>query len=156
MGIRRRGRIIAFQALYGWEFTQAPVEDVVPFGWLRQVSTAIGEPQPDPDADGDNDDLTFPRLLVAGTLQNIEAIDRTIRDQLEHWDFNRVGKVDLAILRISVYALLFQPDIPASVTIDEAIDIAKAFGTDESYKFINGVLDGIRKSHCTSSPGSGA
>lgn len=155
MGIRRRGRIIAFQAIYGWEFTQAPVEDIVLFNWLREVAPGIGEPQPDPESDVENADLTFPRLLVAGTLQNIEAIDRSIRDQLEHWDFSRVGKVDLAILRISVYALLFQPDIPASVTIDEAIDIAKAFGTDESYKFINGVLDGIRKSHCTSSPGSG-
>lgn len=150
MGIRRRGRIIAFQAIYGWEYTQAPVEDVVLFSWLRQAASAIGDPQPDPGPESEREDFTFPRLLVAGTLQNIETIDRAIRDQLEHWDFSRVGKVDLAILRMSVYALLFQPDIPASVTIDEAIDIAKAFGTDESYKFINGVLDGIRRSHCTS------
>jgi N utilization substance protein B len=57
--------------------------------------------------------------------------------------------VDLAILRISVYCLLFQADIPPSVTIDEAIDIAKEFGTDDSYRFINGVLDGIRKQRQT-------
>ncbi len=53
--------------------------------------------------------------------------------------------MDLAILRLSAYCLLFQQDIPSSVTIDEAVDIAKEFGTDDSYRFINGVLDGIRK-----------
>jgi N utilization substance protein B len=72
-------------------------------------------------------------------------VDRSIIRQLEHWDFSRLNKVDLAILRISAYCLLFQSDIPPSVTIDEAIDIAKEFGTDDSYRFINGVLDGIRK-----------
>ena len=69
-----------------------------------------------------------------------------IKRYLEHWDFKRIGKVDLAILRMSIYALKFQPDIPATVTIDEAVDIARAYGSDESYRFINGVLDGILKS----------
>jgi N utilization substance protein B len=72
-------------------------------------------------------------------------VDGAIKRHLEHWDFSRLNKVDQAILRVSVYCLLYQPSIPASVTIDEAIDIAKEYGTDDSYRFINGVLDGIRK-----------
>ena len=139
MVTRRKGRIIAFQALYGWEYTRAPLEEVLRLSWMQNRG-ADGDDVPE-----DATALSFPRLLVAGTLQHIDAIDALIRRQLEHWDFGRVMKVDLAILRMSVYALVYQTDIPASVTIDEAIDIAKEFGTDESYKFINGVLDGIRK-----------
>ncbi|HUX13744.1 MAG TPA: transcription antitermination factor NusB [Spirochaetia bacterium] len=153
MGIRRRGRIIAFQALYGWEYTHAPVEEIIRFGWLRAADL---EASAGADPEADAPDFTFPRLLVAGTLENIDQVDQLIHDQLEHWDFSRVSKVDLAILRVSVYALVFQPDIPASVTIDEAIDIARTFGADDSYKFVNGVLDGIRKSRCGDSPRSSA
>ena len=140
MGIRRKGRIIAFQALYAWELACFAWLDTAPHG-----RTGSGEADDRPVGDAG---LDFPRLLVAGTIQNIEEIDEAIRSQLEHWDFDRVTKVDLSILRVSVYALLFQTDIPATVTIDEAIDIAKEFGTEESYKFVNGVLDGIRKSRC--------
>jgi N utilization substance protein B len=80
-----------------------------------------------------------------GTLEHIEEIDEVLKKRLEHWDFTRLGKVDLAILRISIYALLFQKDIPASVTIDEAIDLAKHYGSEDSYRFVNGVLDGVRR-----------
>jgi N utilization substance protein B len=83
--------------------------------------------------------------LIQGTLAQLGEIDRHISDQLENWDFNRLARVDCAILRMSVYCLLFQKDIPVSVTIDEAIHIAKEYGSDDSYKFINGVLDAIAK-----------
>jgi N utilization substance protein B len=69
-----------------------------------------------------------------------------IRKHLQNWDFSRLNKVDLAVLRISVYALMYQPDTAPSIIINEAIGISKEFGTDDSYRFINGVLDGIRKS----------
>ena len=135
MGVRRKGRILAVQALYAHESSGAPVPELLEMAWL--------------DADGlekaRGESRDFARLLIAGTIENLSEIDRHIVRQLEHWDFSRLNKVDLAILRISVYCLLFQPDIPPSVTIDEAIDIAKEFGTDDSYRFINGVLDGVRK-----------
>ena len=89
--------------------------------------------------------IDFARLLITGTINNLDVIDRVIRNQLENWDFTRLARVDLAILRIAVYCLLYQQNIPITVTIDEAIDISKDFGSDESYRFINGVLDGIRK-----------
>jgi len=135
MGARRKGRILAIQALYAHELAGSEAGELAGFAWLdAQDKEKISE-----------DSRVFARLLIQGTLENLAEIDRYIKKQLEHWDFGRLNKVDLAILRISAYCLLFQADIPASVTIDEAIDIAKEFGTDDSYRFVNGVLDGIRK-----------
>lgn len=135
MGSRRKARIIAFQSLFGWEMNRVGVEDLVEFQWLD----AERRDRVDPET------LDFARLIVAGCLEHLDTIDAAIRQQLENWDFSRVARVDLAVLRMSVYSLFFQPDIPASVTIDEAVDIVKEFGSDDSYRFINGVLDGIRK-----------
>ena len=91
------------------------------------------------------DTLAFARLLIHGALDNLPHVDETIRSQLENWDFTRLNKVDLALLRMSVYCLLYQRDIPPTVTIDEAVDISKTYGTADSYRFVNGVLDGVRK-----------
>lgn len=135
MGARRKGRILAFQALYAYELTEYPIEELVSFSWLDQENQERVR----------DESLDFARLITQGTLENLREIDENIKKQLEHWDFSRLNKVDLAILRISVYCLIYQKDIPPSVTIDEAIDIAKEFGTDDSYRFINGVMDGIRK-----------
>jgi N utilization substance protein B len=135
MGARRKGRILAFQALYAHELTGMPVGELAQFSWLDQENQEKIKPE----------SMDFARLLVQGTIEKLPDVDGHIRKQLEHWDFSRLNKVDLAILRISAYCLIFQADIPPSVTIDEAIDIAREFGTDDSYRFINGVLDGIRK-----------
>jgi len=139
MGSRRKGRIIAFQALYGWELNRVPAEELILFPWLDEERRARI----------DEETLGFAKLIVAGTLENLQRIDDSIKQQLENWDFSRLARVDLAILRMSVYSLIFQQDIPASVTIDEAVDIVKEFGSDDSYRFINGVLDGIRKARET-------
>lgn len=135
MGSRRKARIIAFQSLFGWEMNPIKGEEIIRFAWLDEERRARI----------DEETLSFARLIVSGCLENLDTIDAAIRQQLENWDFGRVAKVDLAVLRMSVYALFFQKDIPASVTIDEAVDIVKEFGSDDSYRFINGVLDGIRK-----------
>jgi N utilization substance protein B len=66
-----------------------------------------------------------------------------IGKHLKNWDFSRLNRVDLAILRMSAYTLMYQKDTPASVVINEAIGISREFGTDESFRFINGVLDSI-------------
>jgi len=128
MASRRKGRILAFQALYAWDLSGKLPSD----------------PSTDNPADNYiNDD--FSRLLVTGVIENIAAIDAMIKKHLENWDFSRVSKVDLAILRISVYTLMHQQDIAPSIAINEAIGISKEYGTDDSYRFINGVLDAIRK-----------
>ena len=93
----------------------------------------------------DEESDAFTRLLISGTIENIAEIDEVIKKHLINWEFGRLNKVDLAILRISVYSLLYQKDIHPTIIIDEAIDISKEFGTDDSYKFVNAVLDNVRK-----------
>ena len=75
----------------------------------------------------------------------IEEIDALITKHLDSWELYRINKVDLAILRISVYPLLYQKDLHPSIVINEAVDISKEFGSDDSYKFVNAVLDNIKK-----------
>jgi len=135
MGSRRKARILAFQSLFCHELSGGRAEGLLQFSWVDEPRrTTMGE-----------DTLSFAQLLVQGTLERLQEVDGAIKRHLEHWDFSRLNKVDQAILRVSAYCLLYQPSIPPSVTIDEAIDIAKEYGTDDSYRFINGVLDGIRK-----------
>ena len=131
MGARRHARIAAFQALYAWEESQSDTEALLGFDWL--------------DKKLDEQAMVFASLIIGGTLENIRSLDDQIRLHLKKWSFERLSRVDLAILRTSAYALLYQKDIPSSVTIDEAVEIAKKFGSPESYRFVNGVLDGIRK-----------
>jgi N utilization substance protein B len=135
MASRRKARILAFQALYAWDASKTPLEDLLSFPWLEAGKREQME----------DDTAAFSRLIIAGALENIADIDLRIKRHLSHWPFERLKKVDLAILRMGTCCLLFQPDIPARITIDEAIEIAKEYGSEESYKFINGVLDGIRK-----------
>jgi len=135
MASRRKGRILAFQALYFWESSAAALEDLVSFSWLEEEKLNSL----------DQDIALFSKILVTGTIENIQSIDELLKNHLENWDITRLNRVDLAILRMSVYSLLFQSDIPPSIVIDEAIGICKEFGADDSYKFINGVLDNIKK-----------
>jgi transcription antitermination protein NusB len=135
MASRRKARILAFQALYAWEASRIPLGELLEFEWLDEAKRK----------NRDDESLAFSSLIVAGTIEKITEVDAAIKRQLKNWDITRLSKVDLAILRMSCFALLFQEDMPASITIDEAIDIAKEYSSAESFKFINGVLDGIRK-----------
>jgi len=120
----------------GGEGGRAAVPDgLLDFAWLEDDKKAeLGE-----------DFLAFTRLLVAGTIENIEAVDGMIRRHLQHWDFSRLTRVDRAILRMSVYTLMFQSGLSPSIVIDEAIGISREFGEDDAFRFLNGVLDGVRK-----------
>jgi N utilization substance protein B len=131
LGSRRSARIIALQALYQIDVSGVHKEHVLAFDWL--------------DKKYDDATIDFARCLVKGTLEDLHKIDNHIKRQLEHWDLDRVSYVDRAILRFSTYSLFSQDDVPDTVIINEAIDIAKIFGSDDSYRFVNGVLDGIRK-----------
>jgi N utilization substance protein B len=139
MASRRKGRILAFQALYSWDAAGTPrtipPEGLLEFSWLG----------PEKQEALDQGTAQFSRLLVTGTLENITSVDDMIRRHLKNWDFSRLNRVDLAVLRMSTYTLMYQSDVPASIVIDEAIGISKEFGTDDSFRFINGVLDSIRK-----------
>jgi len=135
MASKRKGRILAFQALYFWEANKVPVDELIRFAWLEEKKLAnLGD-----------DIAAFSRILTAGTIENIDEIDKVIKSHLEHWDFTRLNRVDLAILRISTYALMYQKEMHSTIVINEAIGISREYGTDDSFKFINGVLDNIRK-----------
>jgi len=135
MASRRKARILAFQALYAWDASSMNFDELLSFSWLGEESAAST----------DDELKTFAGLIVSGTIENIEVVDAAIKKHLEHWAFERLKKVDLAIMRVSIYSLMFQSDIPAQITIDEAIEIAKEYGAEDSYRFINGVLDAVWK-----------
>jgi N utilization substance protein B len=130
---RRKGRILAFQALYCWESAHIPADELVTFSWLAEKQTTL-----------DDTIAAFSRLLIMGTIENIKTIDAMIKKHLQNWDMDRLNRVDLAILRMSVYTLMYQTEIAPSIAIDEAIGISREFGTDDSFRFVNGVLDSIR------------
>lgn len=92
-------------------------------------------------------DKDFSRTLVERTMKNMEQIDREIIGVLQNWEYDRISVVDKIILRIGTCELIYFDDIPSQISINEAIEIGKKYGGNESGRFINGVLDAIRKSH---------
>lgn len=129
---RRKSRIIAFQALYSWDVGKEPLEELLKFQWVEDKN--------------EEEELSFSRLIIAGTIEHIDEIDDLIKKNLSpKWDFERLSRVTVSILRISIFSILYQKETHESIIIDEAIDIAKEFGPDDSYKFINAMLDNISK-----------
>ena len=138
---RRNGRVIAFQAVYSWDVTKASLDDLLSFSWLQSQSEQQTEP-----SETSKEERTFASLIIAGTIDHIDEIDKLIENHLSaSWSMERISRVALAILRTSVYELLFQNGAEPKIVIDEAVNIAKDFDTDDSYKFINAVLDKIGK-----------
>ena len=131
MGSRRKAREVALQVLYLCEFDAGQAESALNHFWRP--------------GELDERDLQFTRRIVQGVLANREAIDSYIVDSSEHWRLDRMAMVDRNILRLAVYEFLFMEQTPKKVIINEAIEIAKRFSTEESTQFINGVLDSIRK-----------
>ena len=131
MGMRRHARELALQLLYQHEHTGADLE-------LMQ---------------GDFDEWTgstdgvreFADFLLRGTLANLEKLDEELSLQTAHWRLERLAAVDRNILRLALFELTHVPDTPPAVVIDEAIEIAKKYGAEESGRFVNGVLDGFVK-----------
>ena len=141
MGSRRSGRIVAFVLLYRYELSETSLSELLDLSWIdeeicnelslgKKITKRVKQ---------------FASLLIVGCLENIEKIDMNIRKSLQHWDINRVSRVDLSLIRLGVYCLLYQSDIPSEVTIDESVSIAREFGGDDSYRFVNGVLDNVYK-----------
>lgn len=143
---RRKGRILAFQALYSWDVSKTSLEDLLTFSWLQKDSESTQSEEETQISASEQPEKIFAGLIISGTIQNIQAIDELITKHLSaSWTFERINKVTLAILRTSIYELKFQPDTEPKIVIDEAVNISKDYGTDDSYKFINAVLDKISK-----------
>ncbi len=130
---RHDSRVAAIQGLYSWDMSEdKEAADVTSFNWIENKK--------------DGDDLAFARLMLSGALENLEQIDSEIKKRLSpSWEFSRLNKVTLAILRASAYSLIYQKDLESAIIINEAVEIAKSFGIDDQAAFINGMLDRIAK-----------
>ena len=129
MGSRRRGREAALQMLYQMDVTDCSAAHAVKTFWPNLGSGRDGE--------------EFGNLLVEGFGEERERIDETIRKVSHHWRLERMTRVDRNILRLATYELLSLADVPRKVTLNEAIELAKRFGSEGSAGFVNGVLDRI-------------
>jgi len=131
VGARTRARECALQALYQLDTSGGDPRDV-----LRAI-LAHFEETPDVDT------AKFAEQLVRGVQSERGAIDDLIQKTSTHWKLERMARVDRNILRLAVYELLRRPDVPVRVTLNEAIELGKKFGSEESSAFVNGVLDRI-------------
>lgn len=123
------------QALYSRELNEDSEENLLDFPWYEY------------DGSDRDDRLSFPRFILAAVLRDQQVLDDEIKKQLEHWDFERLNKVDQAIMRLGCYELMFTNDTPPQIIINEALEISKELGSGESYRIINGVLDSVSKAH---------
>src|SRR5262245_56447103 len=135
MGSRRAARELALQALYQ--------VDLLGDGEQDPRSLALFWTHFDPAADPEA--RVFARELVEGVRESLERIDGLIADAAEHWRLPRLSRVDLNLLRLATFELIGRQEIPASVTLNEAVEIARRFGSEESAGFVNGVLDHIAR-----------
>ena len=131
MGVRHSGRVIAVQTLYIYEMSQ---NEQALFDW-RWISSDLKE-----------ESLLFARFLLNGIYAHLDEIDQMIESASDKRDFDRIAKVDLAVLRVSVYEMLFQAQpLTPRIVIDEAVEISKNFSADDSYRFVNGILDKLSR-----------
>jgi transcription antitermination protein NusB len=132
MGKRREGREVALQLLFHWDLNaQQPVTgtELEMFWEFRPTLPGV---------------RTFATNLLNGVVAHQPTIDEKISKYTANYELRRISAVDRNILRMAIYEMFFAADVPPIVAINEAIDIAKKFGTEESGKFVNGVLDRVK------------
>ncbi len=126
---RRKAREIALQVLYELDVQNISIREAIDRFWAN--------------FEAQEEAKSFSTLLVEGTWNNRERIDQLISTSSENWTMARMSRVDKSILRMAVYELLFCHDIPPKVTLNEAIDLGKVYGSENSGAFINGILDAL-------------
>jgi N utilization substance protein B len=129
MGIRRKSRELALQVLYQGELAGGPeMLDFAEFCVHFQVNRKA---------------IPYAEILLAGVQEKKEEINKLISRHAENWRLERMSVIDRNILRLAVFELYYRDDVPATVIINEAVEIAKRYSTDDSAPFINGILDGM-------------
>ena len=160
-GKRRRGREMALQMLYQLDMGSTTLQQVLHHFDPTDMVLAERELE-------ESDELAAPvsgavvpvvslvlvkeaheyaRRLVEGTMVRVEELDSMIREQADNWRLERMSAVDRNVLRLAVFELAFEPEVPKRVVLDEGIELAKRFGSDQSSRFVNGILDGLLKKH---------
>lgn len=128
---RHDGRVAALQYIYAWSLN-APrnlAED------LRVFFEGCEHPR---------DHYSFGEELIQGIIEHREEIDSRIKAMAHNWEFERIAKIDLAILRVAIFEMVFRKDIPPIVSINEAINLSKQFSNADAKRFINGILDRLK------------
>lgn len=149
-GIRRQGREMALKVLYSLADHEGGTLDHVLGDFWKNFqfrNDVLGEAVVDEVVPQQAEIRHFAEQLVCGVAENLERIDREIRSYSTNWALDRMARVDLAILRLAAFELIYCPDVPHNVVINEAIEIGKRFGTEETPSFINGVLDHLSQQH---------
>jgi transcription antitermination protein NusB len=133
---RHRARQQALQLLFQWDLRRTPIEDIITgyYDSLLINEDSVGKPRPD----------EFAERLLRGVIEDIAGVDDLITRHAAHWRMERMPAVDRNILRIAVYEML-RTDTPPAVVIDEALELARRFSSEESVHFVNGVLDAVRR-----------
>lgn len=137
MGARRQGRERALQALYQLEVSQTTPHDALEAAWTADDDGGPNKGNPDPDA------RKFAAELVEGVWKHLAEIDGLIQEHSHNWRVDRMSRIDRNVLRLGIFELKYRPDIPRKVTLNEAIELGKNFGAEESASFINGLLDRV-------------
>ena len=137
MTSRTRGREYALQVLYELDISGKDAEAAVDAYWINFETTGrpAGSPEPDPAI------KTFTQLLVSGVAKNLAEIDPMIERCSTNWRLDRMPRVDRNVLRLAAFELMHSADVPTKVVINEAIELGKRYGSEESGAFINGILD---------------
>lgn len=135
---RRLSRMKAFQFLYGLEFAE-----------IKTVQALEQNYKNFPSQEGTEENICegFTWELILGVWQNSEKLDAIIRQYSKKWRIDRVGKVELCLLRLALFEMSYRDDVPDKVAINEALELNKIFGEERSQAFINGILDNYSKSH---------
>jgi N utilization substance protein B len=131
MGKRRKARELVLKSLYSWEISGNKAEEV--FNDLLSREEL------------DTSSKLFAGELFRKVVENQKKIDELIKENVQHWDFSRIAVVDKNILRMGICEILYIEDIPLKVSLDEAIELAKKYSSEDSGSFVNGVLDAIAK-----------
>lgn len=132
---RHRAREAAVQMLYQWEVGRQPIGEVERTFWTLDPSgPQMAEPL-----------QAFANSLARGVASDVSTLDPMIGEAAEHWRVERMNVLDRIVLRLAVYEFLHQPETPGKVVINEALELARTFSTDEAVRFINGILDAIRR-----------
>ena len=130
MGARRSGREAALQMLFQLEASGVSADQAIHLFWRTYE-------------DADPEGKAYADAVVRGVAEKLETIDKAITSASKNWRLERMSRVDRNLLRLGSWELMFRADVPRAVILDEAVELAKSFGTDESSSFVNGVLDRI-------------
>ncbi|MEM1181105.1 MAG: transcription antitermination factor NusB [Acidobacteriota bacterium] len=153
VGKRRRAREMAVQMLYQQELGGATLEQVFQTFDVDGYASEGSEDDAPKELAGGQESFSYARRLVEGTRAEQDEIDDLIRAHAENWRLERMPSIDRNILRLALYEMLRESAVPKVVIVDEAIELAKRFGSENSGRFVNGLLDGVLKSKAIGSEG---